>query len=99
MLNRLDHPNLSPDDLQTCKRVFERLCSERNFDHTSEEAEHIAPAVIRHFQEGHMDEGDLWLAVRMCRTFREALAMHRSVGRLAYYQGARPGSDLLNSLA
>ncbi|MER8444737.1 hypothetical protein NKH52_16215 [Mesorhizobium sp. M1066] len=87
MLDRFGNSSLCPADLKTCQRVFERLCAERNFDHASEEAEHIAPAVIRHFQEGHVDEGDLWLAVRMCRTLREALAMHRSVGRLASYKG------------
>lgn len=63
MLNGLRQGCLYPSELQSCQRVFDRLCQEMRLERTSDDAADLASQVLIAFQYGHSEEADLYAAV------------------------------------
>ena len=58
---------LSPDDLATCQRVFNRICADAKLERRSVDGEALASAVLANFQQGIVDEKELLVAVHASR--------------------------------
>jgi hypothetical protein len=69
MLNRVYLAAFCPSDLQTCQRVFDRLCVQQHFERTSEKAEYLAKVVLFLFHNGIMDETNLFEATEAASRF------------------------------
>ncbi|MBA1144772.1 hypothetical protein [Mesorhizobium neociceri] len=62
MLTRLDLSVFCPADLAICQGVFDQICAKRAFARATKEAELTANAVLVLFQNGFIEESDLFVA-------------------------------------
>jgi len=55
---------LSPDDLATCQRIFDRICADARLDRKSVDGELLALTVLTAFQSGIVKDAELLSVVR-----------------------------------
>jgi hypothetical protein len=90
MLNRVYLAAFCPSDLDTCQRVFERLCVELKVERTSEKAAQLAKIVLFLFHNGLMDEADLLRAASAASYTAAPLA--NAAGEKANSRPKNPGA-------